>query len=306
MFDVRNARGELWVLDELPLAISLRAGEPAQDQELYLRQPDGNLLPVEARGTPIRDETGRPAGAVVVLRDVTERKEIERLRDEWIAVVAHDLRQPVHTIVFAFDLLWEHASADDRGLLERVRSSAMHLNRMIEDLFDAARVTAGRVDVECTYGDIGRIAADAVDRVKLMHPDVQIELTAPTEQAVWVDPERIQQVFGNLLSNAVKYRTPDTPVRVEIVRTQEGVRVGVTNQGPPIEPDEKALLFHRFARTRTARGKRGVGLGLYITRGLVEAHGGRIWVDSEDGTTTFYFTLKVPELPPRPERPAQA
>jgi signal transduction histidine kinase len=231
---------------------------------------------------------------------MTERKELERLRDEWIAVVAHDLRQPVHTIVFAFDLLWEHATEADRALLERVRGSAMHLNRMIADLFDAARVSAGRVDVECTYGDVGRIAADAIDRIKLMDPEAVIELTAPVEQAVWVDPERIQQVFGNLLSNALKYRTPDTPVRVEIVRTAEGVRVGVINQGPPIEPEEKALLFHRFARTRTARGKRGVGLGLYITRGLVEAHGGRIWVESDAGQTAFYFTLQVPEVPPKP------
>jgi signal transduction histidine kinase len=111
-----------------------------------------------------------------------------------------------------------------------------------------------------------------------------------------VDPARIEQVLGNLLSNAAKYSTLDSPIGLTIERRGAAVEVAVSNAGPGIAPDEVPRLFERFYRTRGAQaGERpGVGLGLYITKGLVEAHGGRIWVESAPGeTTTFWFTLPI-------------
>jgi PAS domain S-box-containing protein len=301
MFDVRTASGDIVPFDELALPRALR-GELIPDATYLMRQRDGSLLPIDARAAPIRDETGRPIGAVVIGRDASQRIEAERLREEWLAVVAHDLRQPVHTIVFSFDMLYEHASEQDRATLQRLRASAFHLNRMVDDLLDAARIAAGRLSVEPTYGDIGRIVDDEIERFRLTHAKADIHFDRPLEQVAWIDPERIHQVLGNLLSNAHKYRTPDTAVHVEITRVDSDVKVAVVNQGPTIPPEEIPRLFARFARTSSARGKRGIGLGLFICKALVEAHGGRIWAESAEGWTRFCFTVKVPELK-RPARP---
>ncbi|HEX5061740.1 MAG TPA: PAS domain S-box protein [Kofleriaceae bacterium] len=299
LFEACTATGELIPHEDLPLPRVLRTGETVTNEELCLRQPDGTLLPVEARAVPLRGERGRPADAVAVVHNIAERKETERLREEWIALVAHDLRQPVQAIMLSFDMLFEHANEQDRALLMRVRTAAYHLNRLVGDLLDAARITAGRLAVECTYGNITTIVKEAIDLCHLTNRDIDIVLDAPPEQLAWVDPERIQQVLGNLLSNAAKYRTPDTPVRVHVhVPEPKTVLVCVCNEGPPLDPDDLAGLFGRFARTRTARGKHGIGLGLYISKGLVEAHGGRIWAESSGGVTKFYFTLQVPEIPP--------
>lgn len=304
MFDIRDPHGNVVPFEELPMPRALSTGAPVPQLELSFRQPDGSLLPIEACAAPIRDDAGPIIGAVLVARDISERKEVERQREEWIAVVAHDLRQPIQTIMFSLELLSGTVPDRDRPLLGRLRTSASRLNRMIDDLLDAARISAKRLTVECTSRDIAGLVAEAIERIRLQDPTATIVLDAPAQQVAWIDPDRIHQVLVNLLSNAVKYRKEDTTILVEVRRTDEGVRIGVIDEGPPIDPDELPKLFSRFARTRSARGKRGLGLGLYICKGLVEAHGGRIWVDpSQPGWTKFYFTVPV-SAPAPPEQAA--
>jgi signal transduction histidine kinase len=163
---------------------------------------------------------------------------------------------------------------------------------MIEDLLDASRIEAKQLSVEPRAIDFRAI----VDAVLASHREgtSTIRVVAEGETWAWIDPDRIHQVLDNLLSNAGKYGRPDTEIRIDCLDRGEMLEVVVTNQGPGIPAEELPQLFSRFGRTRDARADRtpGIGLGLYIARGLVEAHGGRIWAESVPGaTTSFHFTI---------------
>ncbi|HSD91353.1 MAG TPA: PAS domain S-box protein [Kofleriaceae bacterium] len=297
VFDVRDSEQRPVPADDLPIIHALRTGETVRRGDLFLGQADGRMLPIEAVAGPVRDDLGRITGAVVVVTDVSERRETERLREEWIAVVAHDLRQPLNTILLWADRLASLVKDEKpRAAIERVRRGAWRLNRMIHDLLDAARLQANQLSVEPRAVDAVAIARATIDNAHLTNPEAQIRLTAAEHELVWADEDRIQQVLANLLSNALKYGTPATPVQIEIKNREPMVEISVINEGPELSAEDRERLFSRFSRTAQARSAKipGIGLGLYICKGLVEAHGGAIRVESGNGTVAFRFTLPRP------------
>jgi signal transduction histidine kinase len=167
---------------------------------------------------------------------------------------------------------------------------------MIDDLLDEARIAANQLAVEARAGDLVELARAVIDNMRSETSNAPIRLVAPPHLIAWFDPDRVQQVLTNLISNALKYGRPGGEILVEIARQDAWTQVSVHNEGAEIATDELALLFSRFARTRSARRARtpGIGLGLYICKGLIEAHGGRIWAESEHGRTSFRFTLPEP------------
>lgn len=296
-FDVRDLDRKPLPFDELPVVRALRHGETIRDRELVLCLGGDHYVPVAASARPLRDEAQRIAGAIAVVTDISERKELERLREEWIAVVAHDLRQPLNTILLWGDRLFAIAADDrQRDAVARIQRAGWRLNRMVQDLLDAARIAATRLAIEPQLLDAVACVRSVVDTARGEHAGAVFELTAPARELVWADPDRVEQVVANLLSNAVKYRTPGTPIRVAITGNDHAVEIAIANAGPEIAAEERERLFARFVRTRQARdaGIPGIGLGLYITKGLVEAQGGRIWLESRGGTNTFRFTLLRP------------
>ncbi len=294
-FDVRDATGGLLPFEDIPLVRAVRTGQPVADAEYALRQPSGLLLPVEACAAPVYDNAGKFYGAVAIVRDISARKELERLREEWIAVIAHDLRQPILAIRAAAGLLRDKLAPEREGeIVAGLGDASRRLDRMIDDLLDAARIAANRLTLDRSDVDLVAVAACAIEQARLAYPGVTITLRAPSPQHVWVDHHRIEQVLSNLLSNAVKYRAPDTAIDVEITRvSDDDARVAVVNRGEPPDPRDVPNIFGRFARARTAGGQPGLGLGLYICKGLVEAHGGTVGVSASGGTTTFYFTVPM-------------
>lgn len=295
--DVHDLSGASVPFDIQPLARALEHGETVRERELAIRRPDGQMVPIMASAGPVRDEAGLITGAIVVLTEISERKELERQRDEWVAVVAHDLRQPLNTILLWSDRL-EALATDDkqRSAIERIRDAAWRLNRMVQDLLDAARIAATRLSIEPCAADIVETVRAAVDNMRAAHPGAGFQMSSPDRELAWFDRDRVEQVLANLLSNAVKYGTPGAPIRVEVASTDPAVEVAVINEGPAIPDEERARLFARFARTQHARAARipGIGLGLYICKGLIEAQGGRIWMDGRDGKNAFRFTLPRP------------
>jgi signal transduction histidine kinase len=248
----------------------------------------------------LRGGDGAITGAAVVVSDISEQKERERLREEWIAVVAHDLRQPLNTILLStarlLNLCGDGASDQAPPMLERIRGASWRLNRMIEDLLDAARIEANRVTIDHRAVDVGDLVEAEIDNTRLANPDARVRLDAQPHQLAWIDPDRVHQVLANLISNAVKYGTPGAEIVISVGGDEAVTQVTVTNAGPGISPDELGTLFARFTRTRDARSGRqpGIGLGLYICKGLIEAQGGRMWAESEPGRTSFHFTVPKP------------
>jgi signal transduction histidine kinase len=243
-------------------------------------------------------------GAVVSFQDITPVRELERLRAEWSSIVAHDLRQPLHMIAVQTSLILRGIDvqrADDmRRAIGQIRGSVGRLNRMIGDLMDLSRLEASRLELSRVRLDVPAVVHAAVERFAVDAGDRGLEVRVRGAPLLAdIDPDRIAQVMDNLLTNAIKYGRPETKVVVDVEGREGEVSVAVSNQGSGIARDDLPRLFHRFERTETVKQGRkgivaGVGLGLYITRGLVEAHGGRITVQSTPGgTTTFRFTLPV-------------
>lgn len=282
-------------VDDLPTRRALR-GETTTGRELLLRRHDGSGVPVLVSAGPIFEDRGQLLGAVVVYEDLTRIKDLERLREEWTSMVAHELRQPVTTILGYAALLARRIEAPDRARADHILASAQRLNRMIGDLLDASSIEARRLAITRRPTDLGALLRSVAERCAAEargHP-VEVEMHG-APPSVDVDAGRIEQVLTNLISNAAKYGYPDTEVRVLLERRAREVEIAVENHGPGIDPEDLRRLFARFQRGSAARTQIvGVGLGLYIARGLVEAHGGRLWAESTPGERTiFRFTLPL-------------
>jgi PAS domain S-box-containing protein len=271
-------------------------GETTHAVELLLCDTKGGSTPVIATAAPIVGPDGTVLGVVIAFQDIATTKELERLRAEWNSVVAHDLRQPLGSILLCTQVL-ARATGDANLLkyVERIRAAATRLNRMVGDLMDLSRLEASRLELARQSVDVTALVHAAAERARLETADRCFDVSDPGDvPEVCADPDRITQVLENLLTNAVKYGKAGTPIVMGVASEGGEVAVSVTNEGRAMTPDEITTIFQRFQRTSSAKRQRvqGVGLGLYITRSLVEAHGGRITVESSPaGETTFRFTL---------------
>jgi signal transduction histidine kinase len=297
VLDLRLPTGEPVPESELPIAVALRRGEPVTGVELQLRTSDGTAIPVIASAAPLREPDGRIGGAIALFDDITTLKQLERMREEWTAVIAHDLRQPLNGIILHTQVLrrglGDKASERQLESIDHIKIAGTRLNRMIEDLLDATRIEASRLKLVRQPLSLPALLRQLLGRMpELSGHDVAVE-EAGEVPPVEVDAMRIEQVLSNLLSNAAKYGDGQGPIHVRIAHEGRETCVSVTNVGSELGEAELSRLFTRFYRTPSAQAgpKRGIGLGLYITKGLVQAHGGRIWVTSAQGRTTFHFTL---------------
>lgn len=269
---------------------------------------NGDEFPAEAAIAKVR--VGDSIVYSVVLRDITEQVQLHRrlqravrARDDMVGVVAHDLRNPVNAVkMLAASLMngpeFESLSAERRERLRLIRESALQMDRLIQDLLDITRVESGRLAIDARAVPAAALLEGALRTLRplveeaRLHLHVQVAPALPTVQA---DPERIAQVLSNLVGNALKFTSAPGRVTVSAERDGAMVRIAVADTGTGISRDQIPHVFDRYwDGTPTAIRARGAGLGLPISRGIVNAHGGRIWVESEHGHgATFYFTLPV-------------
>ena len=289
-------------------ARSVRATSPASarsaaslrvDRVPAAGTPRGRSSRMLVGAAPIRDAGGEVEGAVVAFQDITAAKELERLRAEWSSVVAHDLRQPLNAIMLTATYLLRanRSDAEVRASLAQIETAGKRLDRMIGDLMDLSRLEVRRLELARAPTRLPPLVRASISRLELEYPAHKIEMQVRGDvPEASADPDRVAQIVDNLLGNAAKYGDPRSPIVVVLEASKREVTMSVTNAGKGIPAEEIPRLFQRFQRTGDARASRvkGIGLGLYITRELVEAHGGRIHVTSTPGeTTTFTFTLPV-------------
>jgi signal transduction histidine kinase len=237
----------------------------------------------EARIVPMESDM-----ALILFRDITLELEAERLKSEFIAAVSHELKTPLASILGFSELLLDHSysPAELQEFLENIQHSSLRLKDMVNNLLDTSRLEAGRfsisrqpVDLQLTLAQTARSFAGVA---KLSQ--IQFVWEFDPLPIIEADPERIGQVVGNLLSNAFKFCPRQGTVWLR-ARPHGGVLLEVEDTGPGIPLAEQGHLFQRYSRTQSAisRGIVGTGLGLFISRAIVEAHHGRIWVESEEG-----------------------
>jgi signal transduction histidine kinase/DNA-binding NarL/FixJ family response regulator len=245
----------------------------------------------------------RAAMAIENARLYTRARTATRAREEVLAVVAHDLRNPLSAITMVGSLLLEDCLSPEqvREQIHAMLRSAEQMNRLIADLLDIARIDAGTLAVDPAAVSLDKIIGDAVSALALAARDrrvpMEIDLEAHLPMA-WADAGRIVQVLSNLLGNAVRHTPVDTTVTVRARRLGRDILLSVSDTGQGIEPEHLPHLFDRFWQA-SPRNRSGAGLGLSIVRGVVEAHRGRIWASSVPGEgATFFFTLPVAEEQP--------
>jgi len=249
--------------------------------------------------SPIIDETGAPVGAIVVLRDLGETRAALRQRAEFASQVSHELRTPLTSVAGALDIVLSGyagpLSEKQQRYIEMARQAASRMNTLIDQLLEAARAGSGRISLVRSRMDVGTLVRDVVERYRDVARVKPAKLTTritTKSAAIEGDGERLAQVLGNLLSNSIKFAPPDGVVDVEVFApagVASVVGVSVYNDGEPIPEEERERIFDPFETSGRRVG--GSGLGLGISRAIVEAHGGRIWVEAGASGTKFVFTL---------------
>lgn len=318
-----SSGGRQLEIDELATVQVLRTAESIRHYQEVIRRPDGAALPVllnavaldphmledaqlsaadaEARGSPARV-------ALVVLQDVTAIKEAERVKDEFIAMAAHELKTPMAAVKGYADMLVRNTTQDGGSnaleswqleALETIDQATNRLVELTEDLLDVARLQAARLQVHVEPHDLIALARRVLKRFGMASDRHTLTLTATDEFVVAaLDVRRTEQIVGNLLSNAIKYSPEGGPITITIEQDEAAgvARLSVRDEGIGIPANQQALLFNRFARADNARerGISGTGLGLYLCRELVELQGGSLWFTSEEGCgSTFFLSLPL-------------
>jgi signal transduction histidine kinase len=292
-FELNYPDGRPMPPEALPVARALREGVVI-NVETVIERREGGTFHGEISAAPVHSRSGVRLGVVVVYQDISARKDLERMRDEFAAIVAHDLRTPLQSVLMQLDLLLAQASGGASTVsiatLQSMKRNSSRLERLTRDLLDASGIDARRLVLD-------RHAVSAVEIVQALAAEIQGTLgTHPLSVEVIGAPPpinadrlRIEQVLTNLLENSSKYSAEGAPIRVAIAAAHQGVEISIEDHGPGIAPEEIPHLFDRYFQTRKARGtRRGLGLGLYIARGFVEAHGGTISVESTPGTGSVF------------------
>lgn len=300
----RRADGTAVSLEEYTIYEALGVGETVRAEEIALELPDGRSVTVLLNGTPIRAAGGEVESFVVTLQDLTPLQEMERLRAEFLGIVSHELRTPLTSIRgSATTLLDEEAGLDPAEMRQFFRiivEQADHMRGLIRDLLDVARIETGSLSVSPEPSEVTVLVDEARKMFLSAGGGNRLDIDlSPHLPLVMADRRRIGQVLSNLLSNAAKYSTQSSPIAVRAVRDGVHVAVSVADQGRGISAAQLPYLFRKHIRLDN--GSRGgdqnsSGLGLAICKGIVEAHGGRIRVESHGPGLGTRFTFTIPAV----------
>ncbi|MFY0563564.1 PAS domain-containing sensor histidine kinase [Archangium lansingense] len=290
------------------------AGRHAYYEGDYHAVTSGKVTPVRTHFAPCFNEKGQVEGGVGIVEDVTEQRSVQaerdrlfreaqeaiRVRDDFLTIASHELKTPLTPLslrLASLERRLERKEPVDPTLLRHARQHLVRLAALINDLLDASRIEAGRLALHFEPTRLEAIVERALTSMDSERGQHRIDYSHPAESVrIRGDPYRLEQVFANLLENALKYSPADSTVRVTLDVRGDFALLSVADEGIGIPRDQQEQLFERYFRARnvsvTSYG--GLGLGLYISRDIVERHGGRIWVESEVGRgATFYVALPL-------------
>jgi len=274
--------------------------------ELRLQHKHGHVVPVLLRGHIQRDPQGMAQRISGTLMDLTERKRVEQMKNDFVSTVSHELRTPLTSISGALGLIVGGALGSApptmQQMLEIAYRNSLRLGHLINDLLDMEKIAAGKMSFELREHSLGDLLEESLasNQALCEQHGVRCTLEHPTDVLVWVDGLRLQQVLGNFLSNAVKFTPEGGEIRLHSSLRGTKVRISVTDQGPGIPEAFRSRVFEKFAQADASdsRQKSGTGLGLAITKELIERMGGTVGFDCVPGQgTTFWCELPI-QIPP--------
>jgi two-component system phosphate regulon sensor histidine kinase PhoR len=318
-YNIRNLEHEPLSVEQIPMAKAL-CGEVFHDYRVMLRGASGENSIMSFSGSPTYTDTGGTLeGAVVTFRDITAHQRLERAKDEFLAIAAHELRSPLASVRGYADMLLKRErerseSSDLRGLTI-LSQQVSHMLRMVDNLLDVSRLDAGRVDLQLQHVNLVNLITQVLDQQRPGAANRALLLETTFESLfVYCDQMRIRQVLTNLVGNAIKYSPQETSITVTLdtreraqseqqdedpavsfAEASQELLICVCNRGAPIPEEQRKMLFQRYFRGHGRRAE-GLGLGLYLSQKFVLLHGGHIWVESdEERGNRFLFTLPMRE-----------
>jgi PAS domain S-box-containing protein len=297
LLDVRSKNGHPLLNGDWHRSAYLRSVRLVPEQEVTIRRADGTEMDTLVTGRYERSEDGRVEGAVLVLRAASARRHQAATGIEIVSTVSHELRSPLTSVKGYTSLLlnrWDRLRDDQKKMmLEQVNHDADRVTRLITELLDISRLESGRLVLRRQMVDLKALAAGVVEKVHMEYPDLEATVAFPDDvPAVYADPDKIVQVLTNLVENACKYGSPKG-LQLDAEVSEHEVAVAVHDKGEGIPETDVSKIFTKFFR-RAETKPTGSGLGLWISRGLVEAHGGRLTAESIPGEgSTFRFTLPL-------------
>ncbi|QBD80048.1 PAS domain S-box protein [Ktedonosporobacter rubrisoli] len=299
----KDRQGNDLGLEDSPI-LQVFAGQSVVNREMIITTRDGEHFAVAITASCVRSSKGEPINGILNVRDITREREEEERRSTFISVISHELQTPIAIIKgYASTLARSDAHFDratQHSRLVAIEEEADRLNKLVENLLYASRIQANGLQMDISSLDLASLIHKVVRRIQARRQDVNITASIPSNlPTVVADRERIEEVLLNLLDNAVKYSPRQQAVSISAHATGEEVIVSVSDSGMGISLRDQEQIFERFHRVGDpmSQATPGAGLGLYICRAIVEAHGGHIWVEStlRQGST-FSFSL------PREER----
>ena len=317
----RRGDGREVPLAQFPMAQQISSAETVRAEEITLSVPDGRSVTTLVNATPIRTADGAVESMVVTLQDLAPLEELERQRAGFLSMVSHELRTPLISIKGSTATVLgaspAPAPAEMLQFFRVIDGQADQMRGLIADLLDQGRIETGTLSVSLEPADVVRLVDEARSTFLSGGGKHALNIDLPEDlPRVMADPGRVVQVLNNLFSNAARHSPESSPIRIAAARDGLHVAVSVSDRGRGVPPDRLPHLFRKHADAPAGEGERrlgGSGLGLSICKGLVEAHGGRIWAESGGAGrgTRFTFTLPVAEdaadtagsAPRRPRQP---
>jgi NtrC-family two-component system sensor histidine kinase KinB len=272
-----------------------------RDTLLSIRQADQQVLYFRPRQTTIIDESGKILGVVTLLQDVTRFKNLDRMKSEFIATVSHELRTPLTSINMAVDILSQEVlgkvNDPQRDMLATAKDDCERLTKLVKELLDLSRLESGKYELKRETVNLRMLVDEALKPLRLQFREkgIHLESIVPGQiPDVPGDQQQLSWVITNLVSNALRYTPAEGTVKVETQLLDDAVRISVRDSGRGIPAEAIEVIFDKFVQVKQSTDSTpgSVGLGLAIAKEVVEAHGGKIWVESEVGAgSTFYFTV---------------
>lgn len=299
VFSTRTPNGASRCDAACPMRLAAQGHPLEPGAEVLLRRRDGSEIPAEMSYAVIYDDEGASLGGVVSARDISARKEAEALQSTFLSVVSHELQTPIAIIKGYAGLLGDQGAKIEPSQLKEklavIQEESERLSKMVENLLSASRIQAGGVELKKEPMQLDRLIRRTAEKMRSVGTKHAITTRLPRRLPLVVaDYDRTQQVLMNLLDNAMKYSPAGGTIRVTASAGEREVVVRVTDHGSGVSEADRERIFRPFSRldSRLVREVKGAGLGLYICKAIVEAHGGRIWVESPpSGGACFAFSL---------------
>ncbi|HUZ76618.1 MAG TPA: PAS domain S-box protein [Chloroflexota bacterium] len=298
VFHWEDEAGRLLDEDEYIFQQSLSSGQLATANNRYFRKPDGSRIPVAVSSAPVATRDHGAEMVVQVIRDISREREIEELKNQIISLVSHELRTPIgHIKGFSSSLLdpeveWD--AATQRDFITEIDREADRLSALVRDLLDMSKIESGTAvgeKVAVSPAAVTRQALKDVENATAQHR--LLDCVSDELPYVLGDAGQLERVIGNLIENAAKYSPAGTEIRIDARLADGMIQWSISDQGPGVPVEYRQRIFEKFVRIRTAAQRvPGTGLGLPICKGIVEAHGGKLWLDSPPQPgSRFSFTI---------------